>query len=85
MMEIGKRKTSVGASVNGQGVYMSGHVREINGTEYTFFHTVRTSRRGLIEVYRGNDARPCKTFTGKVRELPGLMHLSARLGKLITF
>lgn len=82
---IGERMTSVGESVNASGVYRSAHVRCINGEMYAFHREVRANGKGRIEVYRGTEVNPCKVFTGTVRELPGMMHLSAKLGTLIKF
>lgn len=85
VVEISGRMTSVGASVNGRGVYRSAHVRAINGTMYAFHHEVRTDGSGCIEVYRDTDRDPCKVFRGQVREMPGLMSFSKTLGKLLSF
>lgn len=82
---IGERLSTVGSSVGASGVYRSAHVRVINGTMYAFHHEVYPSGRGRIEVFRDDEAMPCRVFTGKVRKLPGLMNVSKMLGKLISF
>lgn len=70
------------------GFHMTRWDREINGVTYRFTRVVSGSKFAAVDVTRlvaGDGAVPVHTFSGTVRELPGLMSFSADLGKLLSF